>query len=41
MVIHSEEELKQYKIVANSDVMESMMRPGFNYSDLDYFDITQ
>ena len=41
MVMHFEEELKQYRIALNSDVMESMIRPGFDYSDLEYFDLTE
>jgi len=38
--MHVEEELRQFKIDLNSDVMRRMQKAGFDYSDLDYVDVT-
>jgi len=40
MVVHVEEELRQFRIELNHDVMQRMQKAGFDYSDLDYVDVT-
>lgn len=40
MVIHVDEEMKTFKLALNEDILQRIEKTGFNYSDLQYVNIT-